>query len=324
MPSLWSASICSSPLFFAGGDDDLLGRNAVVADQLAAHALEVQRLHPGAARLQLDQHQRAQVGAARAAFVVGQLLQRVAPGDGVGQTLLPVRLGLQHDRQLDHLLGLQLGGADAVQHVARRALQIGRGAQLHHAAGAQPRQHVEGQLGAAVVRLVDHDERPAQPQHVGQRARRAALGTLTFAQQAVALRWRQVLEVVHQRAAAVVDLARLFVLHLERLPCRDDDGGRCVERGARDALRLVQIQHRDRPGLAQRRVVRVRAIAQRAQRLLADRLARHQHSITLCSVRSNCVLTRATLLAASQVLPPPVGTRRQKYGMSAGKPASGW
>ena len=48
------------------------------------------------------------------------------------------------------------------------------------------------------------------------------------------------------------------------------------------------------------------------------------HRIRLCSVRNRCVLTSATLLAASQVLPPPVGTRRQKYGMSAGKPDSGW
>ena len=32
--------------------------------------------------------------------------------------------------------------------------------------------------------------------------------------------------------------------------------------------------------------------------------------------------TSATLFAASQVLPPPVGTRRQKYGISAGKPDS--
>ena len=35
-------------------------------------------------------------------------------------------------------------------------------------------------------------------------------------------------------------------------------------------------------------------------------------------------MARVTLLAANQVLPPPVGTRRQKYGMSAGKPGSGW
>ena len=47
------------------------------------------------------------------------------------------------------------------------------------------------------------------------------------------------------------------------------------------------------------------------------------HRITLYSQRSRCVLTSATLLAASQVLPPPVGTRRQKYGMSAGKPDNG-
>ncbi len=47
------------------------------------------------------------------------------------------------------------------------------------------------------------------------------------------------------------------------------------------------------------------------------------HSTTLCGVRSKWVLTSATLLAASQVLPPPVGARRQKYGMSGAKPVNG-
>lgn len=37
-------------------------------------------------------------------------------------------------------------------------------------------------------------------------------------------------------------------------------------------------------------------------------------------VRVKYMLTSATLLAASQVLPPPAGTRRQKYGISFGKP----
>jgi hypothetical protein len=36
------------------------------------------------------------------------------------------------------------------------------------------------------------------------------------------------------------------------------------------------------------------------------------HRMTLCSLRSKWVFTTATDLAASQVLPPPVGTRRQK------------
>jgi hypothetical protein len=45
--------------------------------------------------------------------------------------------------------------------------------------------------------------------------------------------------------------------------------------------------------------------------------------ITLCSVRSSLEFTSSTARAARRVLPPPVGTRRQKYGMSAGNPAIG-
>ena len=45
--------------------------------------------------------------------------------------------------------------------------------------------------------------------------------------------------------------------------------------------------------------------------------------ITLCSQRRRWVLTNATHFAPNQVLPPPVGRRRQKYGISAGKPESG-
>ena len=70
-------------------------------------------------------------------------------------------------------------------------------------------------------------------------------------------------------------------------------------------------------------MIRVATILQCFDRLLANRLAGHSHRITLCSQRRRCVLTSWTLFAASQVLPPPVGTRRQKYGMSAGKPDNG-
>jgi hypothetical protein len=97
-----------------------------------------------------------------------------------------------------------------------------------------------------------------------------------FAQQLIALRGRQVVEVVHQRAAALVHLAALFVFHLKRLPRGDDDRGRGVQRGAGHALGLVQIHHRESARLRAARVVGMQAVAQGAQRLLADRLARHQ------------------------------------------------
>lgn len=38
-------------------------------------------------------------------------------GFGVGQALLPVGLGQQDHRKLDHLLGLELRRAHAVQHI---------------------------------------------------------------------------------------------------------------------------------------------------------------------------------------------------------------
>jgi hypothetical protein len=82
--------------------------------------------------------------------------------------------------------------------------------------------------------------------------------------------------VVHQRAARLIHLAAFLVFHLKRLPGGDDDGGRGVERGAGEALGLVEIDHRHRPGLAQRHVVRMPPVAQRAQGLFANRLARHQ------------------------------------------------
>ena len=112
--------------------------------------------------------------------------------------------------------------------------------------------------------FVDNYKGAAQPQHIGQRTGRGAFGTDAFSQQLVALGRRQIVEMVHQRAAALVHLAGFLVLHLKRLPGGDDDGGRGVQRGAGDALGLVQIQHRDWPCLAQCRVVRVQAVAQAA------------------------------------------------------------
>ena len=53
-------------------------------------------------------------------------------------------------------------------------------------------------------------------------------------------------------------------------------GGRGVQRAAGHPLGLVQIQHRDRPRLAQCQVVGVAAVFQRPNGLLANRLAGHQ------------------------------------------------
>ena len=154
----------------------------MVGDELVLHPLEVERLNASAARFRLDQHQWAQIGRPRASFFIRHLVQGIAAGDGIGQALLPVRFGFQHHRQLDHFFRLQFGSGHAVQHVAGRALQIRRGGQLHYPAGAQARQHIEGQFGAAVVRLIDDHERAAQTQHVGQRIGRGAIHALAIGQ----------------------------------------------------------------------------------------------------------------------------------------------
>ena len=81
---------------------------------------------------------------------------------------------------------------------------------------------------------------------------------------------------MHQRTAGLIHLAALFVFHLKRLPSGDNDRGRRVQHGAGDALGFFQIQHRDRARLAQCGVIRVAAILQRLDGLLADRLTGHQ------------------------------------------------
>ena len=81
---------------------------------------------------------------------------------------------------------------------------------------------------------------------------------------------------MHQGAARLVHLAALLVFHLKGLSCRDNDHGRGIQRRPRQRASLVQVQHRDRPRLAQGQMIGVMTIFQRAERLLADRLARHQ------------------------------------------------
>ena len=157
------------PAFFARRHDDVFRGDALVGDQVVAHALPVQRVPVLAASLRLDQHQWPQVRRTRAVFRVRRRLQLLALVGGVGQAFLPVAFGFKQDRQLDHLLRLQLHGGNAVQHVARGFFGIRRCGQFEDAAGIECGQRGERQIGAVVVRLVHDQERPAQTQHVGQR-----------------------------------------------------------------------------------------------------------------------------------------------------------
>ena len=155
----------------------------MVGDELLAYSLHIQRLHASAAWLGLNQHDRAQVLRARPLIGLGQFFQRITPGDGIAQTLLPVRFRLQHHGQLDHLLRLQLGRRDAVQHVRGSSLKIRCRGQLHHAAGAEAGQHIEGQFRSAVVRFVHDHKRPPQSQHISQRIGHRLLAALSIGQQ---------------------------------------------------------------------------------------------------------------------------------------------
>lgn len=85
--------------------------------------------------------------------------------------------------------------------------------------------------------------------------RNRALRSFALGQQFVALRERQMVEVVHQRAAGLVNLAAFFFFDLERLPGGDDEDGRGVQGRSCDALGFLQIQHGDRSRLAQGDVV---------------------------------------------------------------------
>ena len=261
------------PTFLAGSDHDLIGKDALVLQQLLSYPVRVQRLHALPARLGLNQHQWPQVGCAAAMLFVCQLLQFGAAGDRIAQALLPVRFRLQQDRQLDHLLGLQLRRAHAVQYVAGHLFHVRRGGQFHDAAGIEALEGGETDLGAGVVRLVDDQERAAQAQHVGQRIRGRTIGLF---QQDVALRRREAVEMLHQRAAGLVNLQPFGLVAAESLHRGNDHHCGRIQRGPRQRFGFVQVHHRHRAGQLQRVMVGMGGMTQRLQGLLADGVAGHQ------------------------------------------------
>ena len=87
----------------------------VTPTQTQDHGVQMFTATPVSMRFSpLDEHNRPQIVSACTLFVLGHRVQGVASRYGIGQALLPVRLGFEHHRQLNHLLGLELGGRHAV------------------------------------------------------------------------------------------------------------------------------------------------------------------------------------------------------------------
>ena len=148
---------------------DLRGGHVELFDQCRAHAVDGHRVRVVLLlALGLQQHDRAQRLAGGAALGIGGGLQRIEFGDGLAQRDPPVRVHRHVHRQLDHVLALQGGCGNRHQHVGRLVHAVGGGRQFQHRARGQPGQGVECQCAALVVRLVHHDERPAQRQRLGQ------------------------------------------------------------------------------------------------------------------------------------------------------------
>ena len=96
--------------------------------------------------------------------------QRGARRDGPVHRVLPSVMLREHDRQLDHLLELQLLRRHAVQDVAQSSpiLVPRRRRQLDDGAGIHPRLHLTRQPRDGVVRLVHNHQRAVDVHQIGE------------------------------------------------------------------------------------------------------------------------------------------------------------
>ena len=91
----------------------------------------------------------------------------------------PVWMLGQHDRQLDHLRGLDLGGRGAEQHIAAVArVGVRRRREFDNAGRLERGQHLERKVGSGLVSLVHDHQRTVKGHQVDERKFEAAvLGT---------------------------------------------------------------------------------------------------------------------------------------------------
>ena len=270
----------------AGRDGDALGRDVLLRDQVLAQALDV---HLAALVLGLQQQDRTQVVAA-----CSQLARRLLGEPGAGEQrvaygLLPVGMGAQHDRQLDHLLGFELLGRDVVEHVAAVAALAHRGGgHLDQRRRAQAGEAVVAQRRARVVRLVDDHHRAVPVHQVGEAALdlaqvgAAEVGLDLEVALAHALEAGQLGGALEMRLEGLlvgIDVAPRGVVHPQRLQRADDHQRARADVLRADLVAVGDVEHAhaiDAEMRLQRLAVGVAGGLQRAERLLADHVGGHQ------------------------------------------------
>ncbi|OIQ73663.1 hypothetical protein GALL_446960 [mine drainage metagenome] len=261
-------------LLCPGGHRDLALGDVLFIEQVLAHHIDRGLIALGC---RLDQDDGADVVGLR----LRRGLQLVAGANGVGHTVAPtLRMLGQHDRQLDHLLGLQLLGAHMVQHVVARNR---RGGEFDDAARVHPPERLEEALGAVVVRFVHDDHRALQVQPVrhgilhppnvllGQVGLAHQIGGGDLLQPLRELR-RQVVEVRGQFLEEGVDVALRGVADVEGLDGGHHHDGRLAHVLRADGLQAVEVTHLHAiaEGLGERLAVGVAHVGQGVDGLGAD------------------------------------------------------
>ena len=259
--------------------------NVFVLDQMRAQFVDrhlTALLAP--LRLRLKQHDRPDV----IIFFLRLDLQLVAPLDRLEHRRLPAGdVFREHDRQLDHVLGLQLLRRHRDQHVG--AFGNRRCCQLQHARRPDVRQRLERKIGARVVRFIDDDDGVLQRKPVDQRSfhparisgsekrmlRNVSRGDRLQALQAVR---RQRLEMRLKRLAHRIHAALAGFRDAKTLNRRHDhDSGAAPlrRRNQRHFGKIADDQARA-VDLLQRLTIRMPRLLQRAQGLRGDCIRRRQ------------------------------------------------
>ena len=215
-------------------------------------------------------------------------LKLVAPLDRLEHRRLPAgQVFGEHDRQLDHVLGLQLLRRHRHQHVG--ALGDRRGRQFEHARGPHARQRLERKIGARVVRLIDNHDGVLQGQPIDQRGLHPA--DISLGQKRMPRHIRR-----GHRLQALQAVRRLRLeMRLERLAHRIHialaglgdpetlDGGHDHHCGTpplrrRNLRHFRKIAHRQARAIhrLQRLAIRMARCLERIERLAGDGLRRRQ------------------------------------------------
>ena len=204
-----------------------------------------------------------------------------AARDRAGHRTLPGLVLIQADGQLDHLLRLQLRGANGVEDVALG--MRGRG-ELDDGGRVHARLHLARQAGHRLVRLIHDHQRAMEVEQVGEGiayvVRVAPYPLCHLGTERLQPRdpLRHVREQRLQRLVVRIDLAPLCVLHAQRLDGGDEHAQvpRQVGRGQPGEIGDVEHAHRLTEGGSQRLTIVMARVVQRVHGLPADRRGRHQ------------------------------------------------